>query len=147
LDGFWANALGAQVAVHWGIGDVIVDARRGDGPPGAGSYTFTALATTEAQIERIPRTVEAVVQAVVRAQAALRAEPARATDVGRRLFPPLEAELIEKVIQRDVVFYDASITQEMFAQLSHFAHSVGLLHELVPYGQVVATNLRDLWST
>ena len=39
LDGFWANALGAQVATHWGIGQVIVDARRGDGPPGAGSYT------------------------------------------------------------------------------------------------------------
>ena len=146
LDGFWANALGAQVAVHWGIGQVIVDARRGDGPPGAGSYTFSAMATTEAQIQRDSRSVEAVIRAVVRAQAALRAEPTRARVVGGRLFPTLEAELIEQVIQRDVDFYDASITQETFAHLSQFAQSVGLLHEPVDYDQVVATNFRNLWS-
>jgi ABC-type nitrate/sulfonate/bicarbonate transport system substrate-binding protein len=146
LDGFWANALGAQVAIHWGIGEVMVDVRRGDGPPGAGSYTFSALATTDAQIERNPRTVEAVIRAVARAQAALRSEPTRARVVGERLFPALEAELIERVIQRDVIFYDASITHETFAHLSEFAQSVGLLHEPAPYDQVVATNLRSLWS-
>ena len=147
LDGFWANALAAQVAVHWGIGDVILDARRGDGPPGAGNYTFTALATTEAQIDRNPRTVEAVVRAVVRAQAALRAEPARARGVGGRLFPTLEAELIRQVIQRDVVFYSASITEEAIEQLNQFAHSEGLLSGFVPYEHIVATAFRDLWST
>jgi NitT/TauT family transport system substrate-binding protein len=147
LDGFWANALAAQVAVHRGIGEVILDARRGDGPPGAGNYTFTALETTEAQIGRNPQTVEGVIRAVVRAQALLRADPARARDVGARLFPPLEVELIDQVIRRDVVFYDASVTQEAFAQLSDFAQSVGLLHEPAPDDQVVATNFRNLWST
>jgi ABC-type nitrate/sulfonate/bicarbonate transport system substrate-binding protein len=147
LDGFWANALGAQVAVYWGIGDVILDARRGDGPPGAGNYTFTALATTDAQIQRNPRTVEAVIRAVVRAQAALRAEPARARDVGGRLFPTLEAMLIDQVVERDVVFYNSSITQEAIDQLNQFAQSVGLLLGPVPYDDVVATVFRDVWST
>src|SRR5579859_5113461 len=32
LDGFWANALGAELAVHLGVGEIIVDCRRGDGP-------------------------------------------------------------------------------------------------------------------
>ena len=56
------------MAVHRGIGEVILYARRGDGPPGAGNYTFTALATTEAQIQHNPRTVEAVIRAVVLAR-------------------------------------------------------------------------------
>jgi ABC-type nitrate/sulfonate/bicarbonate transport system substrate-binding protein len=116
LDGFWANALGAQVAVHWGVGEVIVDARRGDGPPGGGNYTFTALATTEAQIQRNPRSVEAVIRGLASAQAVLRAEPTRARVVGNRLFPAFEAELIDQVIERDVVFYDASITEDAVAQ-------------------------------
>jgi len=44
-------ALGCEVAVHLGGGSVIVDTRRGDGPRGAGIYTFAALATTDAKIE------------------------------------------------------------------------------------------------
>ena len=119
----------------------------GDGPPGAGNYTFTALATTEAQIQRNPRTVEAVIRAVVRAQAALRAEPARARDVGARLFPTLEAELIDQVIQHDVAFYSASITEEAIEQVSQFAQSEGLVSRPVPYDDVVATAFRDLWCT
>jgi ABC-type nitrate/sulfonate/bicarbonate transport system substrate-binding protein len=146
LDGFWANALGAQVAVHWGVGEVILDTRRGDGRPGAGSYTFTALATTEAQIRRDPRSVEAVIRAVVRAQAVLVTAPTRAAVVAGRLFPPLEAELIDQVVERDVDFYDASVTGETVAQLNQFATSVGLLSEPVPYDRVVATSFRDLWS-
>jgi ABC-type nitrate/sulfonate/bicarbonate transport system substrate-binding protein len=147
LDGFWANALGAQVAVHWGIGKILADVRRGDGPAGAANYTFMALATTEAQIQRDPRSVESVIRAVVRAQAVLRAEPTQARVVGARLFPTLEAELIEQVVQRDVAFYDASITQETVAHLSDFAQAVGLLQAPVPYDLVIATGFRNLWST
>jgi ABC-type nitrate/sulfonate/bicarbonate transport system substrate-binding protein len=147
LDGFWASALGAQVAVHWGIGKVLVDVRRGDGPPGAANYAFMALATTEGQIQRDPCSVESVIRAVVRAQAGLRADPTRAKVIGEHLFPALEGELIEQVVQRDVIFYDASITQQTVAHLSDFAQSVGLLQEPVPYDQVIATNFRHLWST
>jgi NitT/TauT family transport system substrate-binding protein len=43
IDGFWANATGAEIAVRHGVGTVILDVRRGDGPPAARHYTFPAL--------------------------------------------------------------------------------------------------------
>src|SRR5439155_6309385 len=36
VDGFWANALGSETAVRRGVGRIIVDVRRGDGPRDAG---------------------------------------------------------------------------------------------------------------
>src|SRR6202047_1553480 len=32
IDGFWANGMGTEVAVRRGVGTVILDVRRGDGP-------------------------------------------------------------------------------------------------------------------
>src|SRR5215510_13526278 len=32
IDGFWANGMGTEVAVRRGIGTVVIDVRRGDGP-------------------------------------------------------------------------------------------------------------------
>ena len=77
VDGFWANALGSETAVRRGVGKIIVDVRRGDGPPDAGRYTFAALSTSEALIAREPERVAAAVRAIVRAQALLRRDPAR----------------------------------------------------------------------
>ncbi len=50
VDGFWANALGSETAVRRGVGQIVVDVRRGDGPPGAGQYTFAGLSTTDTLI-------------------------------------------------------------------------------------------------
>src|SRR5438552_13269245 len=55
--GVRANALGSETAVRRGVGKVVVDVRRGDGPPGAGQYTFAALSTTDALIAREPERV------------------------------------------------------------------------------------------
>src|SRR5579859_4900099 len=46
LDGFWANGMGAEVAVRSGTGRLVLDARRGDGPTGSQHYTFPGLVTT-----------------------------------------------------------------------------------------------------
>src|SRR5262249_25691417 len=32
IDGFWANGMGAEVALRSGAGTLVIDARRGDGP-------------------------------------------------------------------------------------------------------------------
>src|SRR5262249_33532255 len=32
IDGFWANGMGTEVAVRRGVGTVVLDVRRGDGP-------------------------------------------------------------------------------------------------------------------
>jgi NitT/TauT family transport system substrate-binding protein len=146
VDGFWANALGSETAVRRGVGKVIADVRRGDGPPGAGQYTFAALSTTEALIARHPGQVAAAVRAIVRTQRLLTKEPARATEVGRRRFPPAAAEIIAAIVERDLGFYDPVVGEAAVASMNGFAQAIGLLAGPVAYDQVVATRFRDLWS-
>ncbi len=145
LDGFWANALGAETAVRRGVGTIVADVRRGDGPPEAKHFTFAALVTTEAMIARDPERIAAAVRAIVKAQRALRAEPARAAEVGRRRFPADAAELIATIVERDLPFYDPAISEEAVAAMHRFTRVLGLLSADVPYDQVVAPGSRDLW--
>ena len=146
VDGFWANALGSETAVRRGVGKVVVDVRRGDGPPGAGQYTFAALSTTDALIARDPERVAAAVRAIVRAQRMLKKEPARATEVGRRRFPPAATEIIATVVERDLPFYDPVIGEPAVAAMNSFARALGLLAAPVAYDDVVATRFRSLWT-
>lgn len=145
LDGFWANAMGAEVAVRRGVGTVVLDVRRGDGPAAAGDYTFPALVTTDERIARAPESVAAAIRAIVKTQKALREEPAYATEVGQRLFPPTEAGLITELIRRDLPYYDPSISAETVTRMNRFAQDVGLLSAPVPYEQVVAAGFQHLW--
>ena len=146
VDGFWANALGSETAVRRGVGKVVVDVRRGDGPPGAGQYTFAALSTTDALIAREPERVAAAVRAIVRAQSTLQKNPARATEVGRRRFPAPAADIIAAVVERDLPFYDPAISDQAVAAMNGFARSLGLLAAPVAYADVVATRFRSLWA-
>jgi sulfonate transport system substrate-binding protein len=146
VDGLWANALGCELAIQLGAGSVIVDTRRGDGPIGAGNYSFAALATTESNIERNPDRIEAVIRAIVRAQSIIRSEPQRAAEVVRTLFPTTEAELIAQILARDADFYRSSIPASAIDGMNRFATAVGLLSFPVPYDQVVATQFQHLWS-
>lgn len=146
LDGFWANAMGAEVAVRRGVGTVVLDVRRGDGPPAAPGYTFPALVTTERRIQQQPDSVAAAIRAIVAAQDALREDSSRATTVGERLFPPTEAGLIAGLIEADLPFYDPAISEETVASLNRFAQHVGLLSKHVPYEGVVATSFKNLWG-
>ena len=43
IDGFWANGMGAEVAVTRGIGTVVLDVRRGDGPSRASTTRWPRL--------------------------------------------------------------------------------------------------------
>lgn len=139
IDGFWANGMGTEVAVRRGIGTVVLDVRRGDGPPTAQHYTFPALVTTDRLIQGKPETAQAAVRAVIRAQGALKRDPGRATEVGRRLFPPSEAELIAELIRRDVPYYEPNIARESVVALNQFAMDMGILSRQVPYEDVVWT--------
>ena len=123
-----------------------LDVRRGDGPPGARHYTFPALFATDQLITDNPDAAAGAVRAVVKAQMALRTDSSLATQIGRRLFPPVEAEIIAKLIERDAPFYDATISKEAVITLNQFAQNVGLLSGPVPYEQVVATQFAPLWK-
>jgi len=146
IDGFWANAMGAEVAVRSGVGSVVLDPRQGLGPPEAGDYTFPALIATEGLVEDSPAVAEGAVRAIVAVQRALRSDPSRAAEVGQRLFPPDEAALIEGLIRRDTPFYSADISPESVASLNAFARATGLLSGDVAYEQVVARRLAPLWA-
>jgi ABC-type nitrate/sulfonate/bicarbonate transport system substrate-binding protein len=145
IDGFWANGLGAAVAVADGAGKVILDVRRGDGPPAAGRFTFPALACRADVLDQQPEQAAAVVRAIVAAQHALRAQPHLAAEVASRHFPPLETSLIESVVRADLPYYDSAISESTFADLNRFTHSAGLLDVAPPYESVVATQLAPLW--
>jgi NitT/TauT family transport system substrate-binding protein len=146
LDGFWANGMGAEVAVRGGFGTVVVDARRGDGPEPCFNYTAAAVATSDALIARAPETVAAAVRAIVKTQAALKADVSRAGEVGRKLFPPSEAELIIELIRRDLPYYDATLSRDFIAGMTAFARGLGIVDGDVRYEDVVATQFAPLWK-
>jgi ABC-type nitrate/sulfonate/bicarbonate transport system substrate-binding protein len=145
IDGFWANGMGAEVAVRRGVGTVVLDVRRGDGPKPCFNYTMASLAVTDALIARSPEIATGAVRALVATQAALKADPSLATGIGRKLFPPSEAELIAELIRRDLPYYDATISPAFVAGMNQFARDVGILKGEVPYEGVVATQFAPLW--
>ncbi len=138
IDGFWANGMGAEVAVRSGIGTLVLDARR-DGSEVAKGYTFPALVATQKLIDENPAAAAAAVRAVMNAQSALKEDPERATAVGRKLFPPTEASLIAELIRRDLPFYDAAISKKSVDSMNRFAQDLGILSAPVHYRQVVWT--------
>ena len=145
IDGFWANAMGAETAVSRGVGKVLVDVRRGDDPGEVRRFTFAGMVTSDSFIDNNPLAVAAAVRAIVKAQKALKADPRLAMEVGRRKFPKEAATLIGKVVERDVVFYDPAILPEEIEAMNRFAQAVGHLSDPVAYADVVATRFRDLW--
>jgi NitT/TauT family transport system substrate-binding protein len=146
IDGFWANGMGAEVAVRRGVGTMVLDVRRGDGPKRCFNYTMASIATSDRLIERSPEAAAGAVRAMVKAQAALKENVGCATDIGRKLFPPSEAELIAELIRRDLPYYDASISRDFVAGMNQFSRDVGILSGDVPYEGIVATQFSHLWK-
>ena len=66
IDGFWANGMGAEVAVTRGAGTMVIDARRGDGPSTAFNFTMPALITSQKMIDDEPDACAAAVRALVK---------------------------------------------------------------------------------
>jgi NitT/TauT family transport system substrate-binding protein len=146
FDGFWGNALAAETAVESGAGKVLIDVRRGDDPADVRHYSFAAMATTDAYLERNAAGVEAAVRAVVKAQSMLRADPSLAQKIGAGKFPPDSAQLIARTIESDVEFYDPAISEEAVASMNAFAQDIGYLPGPVPYEQVVDVRMRQYWK-
>jgi ABC-type nitrate/sulfonate/bicarbonate transport system substrate-binding protein len=146
IDGLWANGMGTEVAVRRGVGTVILDVRRGDGPKPCFNYTMASRPRPTGRSSS-PRDAVAAIRAIVKTQAALREDPARATEVGRKLFPPNEAALIAELIRRDLPFYDASISPDFVAGMNQFARDIGILQGDIPYDKVVAARFAGLWQS
>jgi ABC-type nitrate/sulfonate/bicarbonate transport system substrate-binding protein len=146
IDGFWANGMGAEVAVRRGVGTVVLDVRRGDGPKNCFNYTMASIATTDRLVEKSPDTTAAVVRAIVATQDALKRDPRLAAQAAQRIFPPNETALISELIERDLPYYDATISRDFVAGMNRFAHDVGISDGQTPYDCVVATQFSHLWK-
>jgi NitT/TauT family transport system substrate-binding protein len=151
IDGFWANGMATEIAVTEGFGSIVLDVRRGavshdGGPPGAFDLTLPVLATTERLVTQQPDVAAAAVRALVAAQRLLKADVSQATAVGERRFPPREAGLIARIVERDLPFYDATITPRSLAAVNSFGRRMSLVDDDPRYDEVVATQFSHLWS-
>ena len=147
VDGFWANGMAAEIALRGGLGTLVIDARRGDGPKASRHYTFPAFVTTQKWIDQSPGTVAAAVRAVVAAQAELKRDPSlAAAAAAKRHFPAAELALIPELVRRDAPYYDPTISRDTVDSLNAFARATGLLSGAPAYERVVATQFQSLWS-
>ena len=145
VDGFWANGMGAEIAVRSGIGTLVLDIRRGDGPRAAFNYTMPTLAATDAFIAQRPQEAVASVRAIVEAQQILKRDVTRSLEVGQHLFPD-EFNYIVELVRRDLPFYHAGLAKDFIAGMNCFARDLGILDADVAYNAVVAEQFRDEWK-
>jgi ABC-type nitrate/sulfonate/bicarbonate transport system substrate-binding protein len=147
IDGFFANGIGAEIAVTRGVGDIVLDIRRGDGPPECFNFTMPVVATTDRLIADNPKAAAAVVRAIVRTQRQLRTDAEAIATAGARLFPPFEAGLLGAVVGRDLPFYTPAIPFSFVPAMTSFAWSIGLSQAApASYQTVVATEFSHLWD-
>lgn len=145
IDGFWANGMATEIAVGRGVGTIVLDVRRGDGPRGCFDYTFGCLATTADLVARRPETAAAAVRALVGAQNALKSDVSQAAEAARKRFPPRETGLIAGIVARDLPYYDAEIRPQALVAVNEFARAMSLVDGNPSYADVVATEFSDLW--
>ncbi|MFY9784878.1 MAG: ABC transporter substrate-binding protein [Pseudolabrys sp.] len=138
IDGFWANGMGAEVAVRSGAGKVVLDIRRGDGPKECFNYTMASLAVTDRFLSERPKDAARMVKAMEATHAALKADVSLAEKVGRKVFPPGEAAMIAKLIERDLPYYSIGISLNFVVGMNDFARKVGILDMHPQYSHVVA---------
>ncbi len=145
IDAFWANGMGAEVAVTKGVGEIVLDPRRGVGPAASFNFTQPVFATTQTMIDEQPDTVAAAVRAIVNVQKAMKRDVSLATEVGRKSFPEAETALIAQVVERDLPFYDASITPDFVTGMNAFCRDMGLMTSDPAFEDIVATEFSNLW--
>lgn len=138
IDGFWANGMGAEVAVRSGVGKVVLDIRRGDGPAECFNYTMASLAVTDAFLAQRPDDAVRMVSVMDRTHAALKDDLTLAEQVGRKVFPEREASLISSLVERDLPFYSTSISRQFVADMNDFARKRGILSGNPAFTDIIA---------
>jgi NitT/TauT family transport system substrate-binding protein len=141
VDGFWANGMGAEIAVGEGVGSVVLDARRDLKDKAGFGYTLPVIAATDAFLMANPKAAGAATRAIVAAHKALKADVSLARRIGDALFPPAEAELIEALVRRDLPFYDAALRPETVAGMLQFSRDIGVIQGRPAYADIVAEGI------
>jgi ABC-type nitrate/sulfonate/bicarbonate transport system substrate-binding protein len=145
IDGFWANGMGAEIAVRSGDGTLVLDVRRGDGPKAGFNYTMATLATTDKLIAEQPEKIAGAVRAISATQLALRNEVQLAENVAAKLFPEDSSHIVE-LVRRDLPFYRSDLTHAFVEGMNRFARMIKILDEEVPYSNIVAEQFSRYWN-
>jgi ABC-type nitrate/sulfonate/bicarbonate transport system substrate-binding protein len=138
IDGFWANGMGAAVAVESGAGKIVLDVRRGDGPKECFNYTMASIAVTDTFLAKRSEDARKIIGAIDATHEALTKDVVLAEKVGRKVFPLNEAKLIAALIERDLPFYSSAISLDFVSGMNAFARGVGILQGTPSYQDVVA---------
>jgi ABC-type nitrate/sulfonate/bicarbonate transport system substrate-binding protein len=141
VDGFWANGMGAELAIMSGAGKIVLDVRRGDGPRICFDYTLPTLAASDRLIESNPEAVRGAVRAIAATLKALREDVSLATKAARNIFPQQETDLIAELIRRDLPFYDPMISEKTVTVMNQFCRDMGALKGMPSYTDVVAVDI------
>ena len=96
---------------------------------------------------RFKRVSAAAIRAIVQAHAALKQNIDYATQIGRKLFPPYEAELIGDLIRLDLPYYDAAISEDTVSGINRFTRDLGITKREARYEDVVASRFANLWKS
>jgi ABC-type nitrate/sulfonate/bicarbonate transport system substrate-binding protein len=104
------------------------------------------LATRADIVEKTPDKAAAAIRALVKTQKALKADPKRATKIGEKWFPAFEASLIATLVERDLPYYDPTISKDTFDAMCKFDQAVGLTKGVGKYEDVVTTQFSNLWK-
>jgi NitT/TauT family transport system substrate-binding protein len=86
-----------------------------------------------------------VIRAVVKTQAALKEDLSLAVAVGAKVFPARAAALIGAVVERDLPYYEPSISEAFVGTMNQFSREIGLLVGDPSYDDIVATQLSKHW--
>jgi NitT/TauT family transport system substrate-binding protein len=146
IDGFWANGMGAEIAVRSGVGTLVLDARRGYGPKAGFNYTMATLATTDKLIAEQPEKIAGAVRAIAATQLALQKDVQLAENVAAKLFPQDSSHIVE-LVRRDLPFYRSDLAPAFVEGMNRFARAINILDADVPYSEVVAEQFSEYWNT
>jgi hypothetical protein len=146
IDGFWANGMGAEVAVQRGLGTMVLDARRGDGPrqPArlhlrrAGDARRPGREEPEKGRGRGARAGQDAQGAEGRSEA--RHQGRREVVSGVRGEPDRHAGRARSAVLRP------DISKRTFDSMCKFVQTVGLTKGLGKYEDVWATQFSNLWK-
>jgi ABC-type nitrate/sulfonate/bicarbonate transport system substrate-binding protein len=144
IDGFWANGMGAEIAIRSGVGTLVIDARRGDGPKAGFNYTMATLAATDRLIAEQSKNLAGAVRAIAATQLTLQKHVQLAENVAAKLFPQDSSHIVE-LVRRDLPFYRSDLTHQFIKGMNRFARAINILDRDVPYSEVVAEQFSEYW--
>ena len=129
-----------------GVGRVVFDLRNTSRETTYSKLPTSTLQATKAWIDANPEVAKKLVRAVTRANNTLRDDPQTALPALTQMFAELDPQLVSKIYEVSRSHFNSEISSATYAAAMEIYHSTGLIHQDVPYEEVVATQFADIWN-